>query len=229
MINTVGGGTAPYQYSINGGGSFSALPTFTGLGAGNYTVIVADALGNSGSQQIFISSAGSPSNSSINLTLCSNDLPYNFNGTNINGPGIYTDTLSNATGCDSIVTLSLVVLPVLSSSVYIAVCPSQLPYTWNGQQYNTGGVYTNTFPGSSGCDSVATLILNTTSAQWLGTINTSWEEPQNWTCGVPGPTSDVYIDNGTVIIHASTSINSLTIDPSVTLTVNTGVNFVILH
>lgn len=36
------GGTAPYQYSINGGGLFVASGLFTGLAAGSYTVIVRD-------------------------------------------------------------------------------------------------------------------------------------------------------------------------------------------
>ncbi len=36
------GGTSPYQYSINGGGLFTSNPSFTGLTAGPYTVIVRD-------------------------------------------------------------------------------------------------------------------------------------------------------------------------------------------
>jgi gliding motility-associated-like protein len=38
------GTTAPYQYSLNGG-AFVAAATFTGLAAGNYSVVVRDALG----------------------------------------------------------------------------------------------------------------------------------------------------------------------------------------
>ncbi len=39
------GGTIPYQYSIDGGITFQASSTFTGLGAGTYNVVVEDANG----------------------------------------------------------------------------------------------------------------------------------------------------------------------------------------
>jgi len=42
---TATGGTTPYQYSRDNGGSFQASPTFTGLVAGNYTILVRDARG----------------------------------------------------------------------------------------------------------------------------------------------------------------------------------------
>jgi hypothetical protein len=39
------GGTTTYQYSINGGGTYQASPTFGGLAAGTYTITVRDANG----------------------------------------------------------------------------------------------------------------------------------------------------------------------------------------
>jgi gliding motility-associated-like protein len=42
---TASGGTAPLTYSIDGGGTFQASNSFTGLGAGSYAVVVADAGG----------------------------------------------------------------------------------------------------------------------------------------------------------------------------------------
>ncbi|MBC2844868.1 Ig-like domain-containing protein, partial [Winogradskyella flava] len=39
------GGTAPYSYSIDNGSNFETIGTFTGLFAGNYTIIVLDANG----------------------------------------------------------------------------------------------------------------------------------------------------------------------------------------
>lgn len=41
----VSGGTPPYVYSINGGGSFQSNPLFINLNAGLYTIVVQDALG----------------------------------------------------------------------------------------------------------------------------------------------------------------------------------------
>jgi gliding motility-associated-like protein len=42
-FNAPSGGTAPYQYSIDNGTTFQASPTFTGLTAGTYNVVVRDA------------------------------------------------------------------------------------------------------------------------------------------------------------------------------------------
>ncbi|WP_208420037.1 HYR-like domain-containing protein [Paraflavitalea devenefica] len=94
------------------------------------------------------------------ITICNNQLPYTWNGNTYNAAGTYTDTLISAAGCDSVVTLSLNVNPTLTGSETIAICNNQLPYTWNGNVYNTAGTYTDTLISAAGCDSVATLILN---------------------------------------------------------------------
>lgn len=47
-----------------------------------------------------------------------------------------------------------------ASSILVSICPSELPYTWNGNSYNTGGVYHAIFSNPNGCDSIATLDLH---------------------------------------------------------------------
>ncbi|MEO6670494.1 MAG: hypothetical protein ABIN36_13510 [Ferruginibacter sp.] len=229
IIVIPGGGVAPYFYSLNGGLIVSSN-TFTGLAAGTYNILVTDAMGNTGSTTVFVTVAGFLSSSSTSVSVCSNELPYQFNNINIYGPGFYSDTLTNITGCDSIITLNVSIIPVASSLTNVTICTSQVPYFWNGQNYSSSGVYTKTFPAPSGCDSIATLNLNVSNADiWLGTVNSSWEEPANWSCGVPGPTSDVIIDAGTVVIHANTTINSISLGPSANLTVLAGVVFLVLN
>jgi len=46
-----------------------------------------------------------------------------------------------------------------NSTTTIALCANQLPYEWNGKNYSTSGQYTHSFPRPSGCDSIATLVL----------------------------------------------------------------------
>ena len=95
--------------------------------------------------------------STTDVTICSNQLPYNWNGNNFNGTGIYPVTLTAANGCDSIATLNLSVNPLVTSTTDLNVCNTQLPYNWNGNNYSTNGTYSVTLTSSSGCDSVAIL------------------------------------------------------------------------
>ncbi len=68
-----------------------------------------------------------------------------------------TKTLTNAAGCDSVVTLNLTInYSDNTGSVTETVCDS---YTWNGQTYTQTGVYTYPTQTVHGCDSTATLNL----------------------------------------------------------------------
>ena len=46
-----------------------------------------------------------------------------------------------------------------NSHTYIDICDNQLPYTWNGSTFTSGGVYDVTIPRPAGIDSIATLHL----------------------------------------------------------------------
>ncbi len=98
----------------------------------------------------------------LELTVCNSELPYLWNGQNIAGAGIYTDSLTSIiTGCDSVSTLNLNVLPVYNDTLELTVCKSELPYLWNGQNIADAGVYTDSLTSIiTGCDSVSTLNLN---------------------------------------------------------------------
>jgi gliding motility-associated-like protein len=95
----------------------------------------------------------------LNVSICSNQLPFTWNGQNYNAPGTYTATFTSTSGCDSIVTLNLSVNPVNTNTVDTTICSSQLPFSWNGQNYNTPGTYIATLRASNGCDSIITLNL----------------------------------------------------------------------
>lgn len=101
-----------------------------------------------------------PSYAYANVSVCSNYLPYSWNGNLYYSAGNYIDTLVNAAGCDSFVMLQLTVKPVTTSTTNTTICSWNLPYVWNGQSYNAPGTYSMTFVNSVGCDSVATLNLS---------------------------------------------------------------------
>jgi hypothetical protein len=80
--------------------------------------------------------------------------------------GIYSDTLLNSLGCDSIITINLNIFNSSSNTFSSTVCESYTSpsgiYTWT-----TSGSYNDTLVNSQGCDSV--LHINLT----VNTVNTS--------------------------------------------------------
>ncbi|RYE20467.1 MAG: choice-of-anchor D domain-containing protein, partial [Sphingobacteriales bacterium] len=98
-----------------------------------------------------------------NISICSNLLPYNWNGVDYNAAGTYTIVLpaANEKGCDSTATLNLTVRDTSFSVTNISICGNLLPYSWNGVDYNAAGTYTIVLPAANeyGCDSTATLNL----------------------------------------------------------------------
>lgn len=67
-----------------------------------------------------------------------------------------TWTLTNAAGCDSIVTLDLTLNSSSSSTLNETALDS---YTLNGQTYTQTGIYTQIIPNAANCDSTITLNL----------------------------------------------------------------------
>jgi hypothetical protein len=72
--------------------------------------------------------------------------------------GVYVDTLQSASGCDSIVSTTLIVDTVVYSTTDLELCYGDSA-EWNGVMYDTSGVYVDTISSTSGCDSIATLNL----------------------------------------------------------------------
>ncbi|MBK7958597.1 MAG: hypothetical protein IPK03_11100 [Bacteroidetes bacterium] len=80
--------------------------------------------------------------SSFSQTICSNQ-SYSWNGIAQNTTGAYKDTFSTFTGCDSIVTLNLTVIPT-NTSFTKSICTGQ-SYTWNNIAQTAAGQYLDTF------------------------------------------------------------------------------------
>ncbi|HLP18928.1 MAG TPA: hypothetical protein VK174_01430, partial [Chitinophagales bacterium] len=99
-----------------------------------------------------------PTGSSINASVCPGE-GYPFDGYTLTVAGVYYDTLVNAAGCDSIITLTLTFRQPTSSALSAAICPGQ-SYLFNGINRTTAGVYRDTLVNSVGCDSIITLTLS---------------------------------------------------------------------
>lgn len=96
---------------------------------------------------------------------------------------------------------------------------SNVPSSWYEYRYKCSTSY-----GSSKV--IGIRFIN----KWTGQVNGTWENPSNWSCGqVPDADSDVVIDGGTVVIASDVTIRSLTLDPSVQLTVQPGNALIVTH
>ncbi|MGY8867843.1 MAG: hypothetical protein ACKVJK_19735, partial [Methylophagaceae bacterium] len=145
----------------------------------------------------------------IDTTVCDSML---FAGNNITTSGTYYDSLSNAVGCDSVVTLNLTVHSSIASNDSLVECDSTV---WNGNVYTTTGIYIDTFQTINGCDSVVIMDLS---------INNSFYSEQSITAcdsmtwAVNGTTytqSGLYFDSLQTIAGCdSVYMLDLTINPS---------------
>ena len=94
----------------------------------------------------------------LDTTICSGQFIKVAGNTYIK-TGVYTNTVKSVSGCDSIITANLTVLPPLSISQNLTICQGNF-VTVGSKNYNQSGSYTDVFRSASGCDS--TVITNLT-------------------------------------------------------------------
>ncbi|MBP9102431.1 MAG: hypothetical protein KBF82_01110, partial [Chitinophagaceae bacterium] len=160
QLLTATGGTS-YQWYKDGvliSGAVNA--TYSATLAGTYTVIIFNGTCSGPASNTATVIVNPTLTSTTNIAICTNQLPFVWNGNSYITAGTYNVTLIGTTGCDSIATLNLSFNPTLTSTTNIAICTNQLPYTWNGNNYTAAGTYNVTLIGTAGCDSIATLNLS---------------------------------------------------------------------
>ena len=148
-------------------GSFTGTVDFDpGAGVFNLTSFGTDIFVHKLSQCI------NSTSSNITASACST---YVLNGQTYTSTGVYTQTLINTTGCDSIITLNLTINNRYTT-LSAAACDS---YLWNGQTYTSTGTYRDTLTATNGCDSIITLNLILKSRSF-STINAAICPGQNY-------------------------------------------------
>ena len=132
--------------------------------------------------------------------------------------GIYTDTLTAASGCDSVVVLRLNIRPEIRSTIRRRICEDE-SYFFNYQQLNQSGLYADTLTAVSGCDSIVTLELTVRHCEQVTAGNDTaylsvcdsivaigLSDNDAWTCAEPtftlitqptiaGATATIYADS----------------------------------
>ncbi len=129
------GGTAPYTYQWTGG---PATDIWSGLCAGTYTVTVTDDLGATVTGTVTLADPA-VIDTTIADTAC---MSYTFNGNTITQSGTYLDTLAAVNGCDSFITLNLVIgtgvdLNVTQTTTTLTSAQAGASYQWLACPANT--------------------------------------------------------------------------------------------
>lgn len=89
---------------------------------------------------------------------------YGFTVVNATKSMVYKKKLEGANTCDSIVSLTLTVLPKLYETVEAHICQGEY-YEFNGVRYYTNTIHTDTISSVvTGCDSIVTLHLTVSPA-----------------------------------------------------------------
>ena len=93
--------------------------------------------------------------------ICSGE-SYNIGASSYSTPGIYSDSLTSISGCDSIVITNLLVLPTLYNNQTFTLCnqDSINGITVGSNTYYSSGIYYDTLYSSMLCDSVLIITIN---------------------------------------------------------------------
>jgi len=117
---------------------------------------------------VFIEVKKDAPHTEIPMTICQGDSVL-FGKQYYKLPGIYTDTLKTALGCDSIVSLKLSVNLIIYQDTPITIC--QGDYIFFGKNYyHETGIYTDTLKTVFGCDSIVTLNLTVKQAPSVAVV-----------------------------------------------------------
>jgi hypothetical protein len=103
--------------------------------------------------------------------------------------GTYYDTIPNAAGCDSLLTINLIINLSTESEIDVDVCDSYTVPSGD-ETYTESGIYYDTIPNAVGCDSLITINLS---------VNNSYSEINVTACdSYTVPSGDeTYTESGT--------------------------------
>jgi hypothetical protein len=144
------------NYAWNSGGGNAAQTTFVPTSTSNFTVTVTNSSGCSATASATVT-VKPTSATPLSQTVCFGETTT-FKGQTITQSGTYRDTLTNAEGCDSIITLNFTVRNRAERTINAGICTGQ-SYTFKGLQLTQAGTYLDTLQTTLGCDSFITLNL----------------------------------------------------------------------
>lgn len=141
--------------TICNGASYT-LGSFSYNTSGTYSSQLSTAAGCDSIVMLYLTVSPAITNS-INEEICDGDI-YTLGTQSLTAPGVYQEVFTAIDGCDSTVTLDLVVHPIYSQVKDTSFCDGFV-YYFGGQNFTSGGSYPLLFNTIHGCDSLITLNI----------------------------------------------------------------------
>lgn len=92
-----------------------------------------------------------------NDTICSGD-SYYWHSNNYDVSGTYYDSLTSISGTNSVYILNLLVRETYTYNLIAHICEND-SFLWQGNYYNSSGIYQNNYTSIHGCDSIYIFYL----------------------------------------------------------------------
>ena len=206
---TVNAGSGWNSYSwYNGDTTQSVSFTTTGM----KVLTVTDSIGCTATDSIYVT-VNTYVTTAISDTSC-DQYTWSQTGITYGSSGTYRDTVPTAVGCDSIISLNLVIYNLDTVRLIVVSCDS---FNWpqTGLTYASSGLYQDSLINSQGCDSI--LLLDLTITQTTSSIISAAAcDSFTWLLnGMTYNSSGVYSDTITnsqgcdSIIYLNLTINTL--------------------
>ena len=141
------------------------------------------------------------------------------NATTYTATGVYTQTLTNASGCDSVLTIMATINVPTTATISPVGCNS---VTVNAITYTASGIYTQAFTNSVGCDSTLTIMAT------IGMPTTATITPSG--CNAVVVNATTYTASGTYtqnLTNAGGCDSTLTINVTINSMPNVTINGVV--
>ncbi len=147
-------------------------------------------------------------------TACSGET-YPYNGQNIPAGSSQSFLVSNASGCDSTVTVSVTALQPSASTINASACVGET-YAYNGVDIPAGSSQIFNFSNAVGCDS--TVTVNVTALQpSTGTVNTSACAGETYAYNgvdIPAGSSQIFNFSNAAGCDSTVTVNVTALQPS---------------
>jgi len=130
------------------------------------------------------------SESFMQESICEGDT-YTFLDISEDSSGIYTTTIPNAVGCDSVITVELTVLEQKTNNIQASICEGGT-FSLLDISESTEGTYSTIIAASNGCDSLITVDLSVGTEVQVILYETICEGDTYAIYGIVADTSGIY-------------------------------------